>query len=179
MQLLGTDRGITDAFYRATQIDGTPLPAHPFGLKTPPGDGLYSSIHPAFNLVGHPDGTNESVDAMTAVVRQFLRWYAGNPRHRESLYLRIIRSKRGEKGPVEDVYFEIGSSMGMHICGGCTDGYEGTGPSGTKRLKRLFNTVAVLFDVPLEEVTISDPTNDAVREFIHRARVEKRRKDAA
>jgi hypothetical protein len=150
---------IWDRFYRLVE-DGTPLTGHPFGLEAMPKTDVLRTNAP-FLLIGSMYGTDRTVEAMISIVQQFLKWNEGTV-DRVAFRMRIIRvTCSGDS--TQDVFFEIDSPKGLFICGGCTDGYIGAGPAGTRRLISVFNLVSLVCEVPFDEVIIADSTAQEVR----------------
>ena len=149
--------GVGKEYWRQRDDLALTLFEHPFGLDTKmpdPKDG-YQPCADTF-LVASPAGTEESVQAMLLMLHEHLRHY--HPENRRSFRLRVIRAQIAEDWHnagkyVHNVYFELITGAGTLLCGGCTD-CSGEGGRGRERLEAVFNFVAALFDVPVEEAVI-------------------------
>lgn len=108
-----------------------------------------SEIH----LLQSPGVTSISVRSMAAVARNL----AGSGL--EPHLFRYLRTM--EAGST--AYFEIGSSHGVFICGGC-DKYSGEGGYGKKQLDEMFAFLVHMFGVPYDHVVVNTSTNRIIRD---------------
>lgn len=132
------------------------LEAHPFGLETrlPP---FRPDNDDRCIVVNAPGWTDGSVHSMLLMLHGELRFYI-SPTHTSPFRLRIIRAQiakdwhRSERH-VHKVYFELITCYDTFICGGCSD-CSGAGNDGRERLESVFNFVAAICDIKVEEVVI-------------------------
>ena len=171
IDFIGNDRNIERKYCKVTEEDGTPLPGHPFGLTTVPKAKDFCDQE--FTLVA-TQGDDDTVDAMLTILRMFFRWGITKS---DRVRLRMIRALRKDSN-VQEVFFEIDSTRGMFMCCGCTDGYDGMGPSSTNKLRRAFRLVALLFGIPFDEILIRDPAAADMRMKLMNLPYEHRQKKA-
>jgi hypothetical protein len=136
--LLGSQPGSS---YVALIDNARKLDSHPFDLEHPTkhNDGDESPHVHEIYIVGEPGGSSSSVKAMTDVIRAMIVDLPAA--RRPNRYLRIIEAKT-------DVYYEIGTFMGVFICGGCNL-YSGEGGRARQKIRSLFQLASLLWEEPI------------------------------
>lgn len=148
------------------------LQEHPFGLDTrlvAPGDGWQGSKDTL--VIADPGYTDESVHAMLLMLRHHLRSY--RPREYPRFRLRIIRARiaKDQHRPgkyVHNIFFELITGVGTFLCGACSD-CSGEGGYGRKRLEAVFNFVAAIYEISVEEAVVPLAKAVPFQDKLHRA----------
>lgn len=130
----------------------TYLGTHPFELNIkPPKDGWRTKELEIIYL-GHPGITDISVNSLIAHIRWFI---AGMTiAYARPTSLRIILAEANKNDSSQHrVYFEVGQSSRVFICGGCTD-FSSEGGQGKTDLETVFTLLSVVYDVEIERVVL-------------------------
>ena len=126
------------------------LHCHPFGLHaTEPPIPPYSNQRGPLQLVGSPRQTPISIFNFSRLIAQELAEYSQAQRPH---YLRVIHIQAGYSW----VFFEIGLNNVVYICGGCSDKAGTNGAIGKSHLMALFQLLALISGLEIEEVTITE-----------------------
>lgn len=181
--LLGS-KDAMKAYWKHRDTHECVLEEHPFGLETKMvrlSDGWGEN---GSRLIADPDGTDVSVDAMKLMLMHEAMacpsWGGQVP-----FRLRIIRAQHAEDwyNPgkyVHFVFFELITGVGAFMCGGCTD-CSGEGGRGREELEAIFQFVAALYEISVEEAVIPLAVAGPARQKLNRAYTdfEKRRSQVA
>lgn len=129
---------------------------HPFGLK----DKVVHLFNDKIYFLGCPSYTDTSVSAMISHIRLVI---AGNlTETARPLRMRMIFTERsGDLSVTHNVYFEISTSLGTFVCGGCND-YSGAGQLGKRKLEGVFSLLGLLYDMKIEKITLFYPESRAL-----------------
>ncbi len=107
---------------------------------------------PATRIVAHPGVTALSVPAMSVVIV-----YIATVIHANITHLRTIQSE-------PQMYFEIQTSQGSFICGGCGDDKEGL--RGRQDLNHLFTLLSTISGLTVESVELEQVPGEQFRRSI-------------
>ena len=123
-------------------------------------------------LVGHPGGTDESVDSMMTVLRCVLSLHH-HPTDPIPVKLRIIREPF-ERDPSRTsgfkhwVWFEASWRQGTFFCGGCND-FSGGGGRGRSTLESTFVALSKLELFSLTDVSLPYVTRNTAYDRVFAA----------
>ncbi len=162
-----SSESLTKEYWSQRDTNECVVGAHPFGLDTsiPSCSFADTDVH----LIAHPGATDVSVAAMKLMIGKHL---PSEDRVPGQFRLRIVRIRLDNPrhdnpaAPMHDLYFELVTGCGTFVCGGCND-YSGTGGSGGRELERIFNLVAAMYDIPIEEVVLSEAEAKSGVKLLH------------
>lgn len=132
----------------------TPIKEHPFGLPVPKQPALEHALEHeqgVIEFVGYPGYTDVSVNNMIRRIAEVFYYLYANS---QLNYLRVVLGEASSKDRNHHmVYYEVGSTVNILMCGGCTD-FSGEGGSGKVSMDEVFAVLSCLFEIEIETVII-------------------------